>query len=125
MMGWGALEAELRKKYLFAADFAKASVADLFGEDKLARSALFTADYLTNAVLINQGNGRFETRALPWQTQLTTFKDAVTVNANNDGLPDILLFGNYYDNNIAMGRYDADYGTLLSIKVTGTSTVKA
>ncbi len=23
------------------------------------------------------------------------------------------LFGNYYDNNIQMGRYDADYGTIL------------
>jgi hypothetical protein len=28
-------------------------------------------------------------------------------------LPDILLVGNYYANNIEMGRYDADFGTVL------------
>jgi hypothetical protein len=37
----------------------------------------------------------------------------LVVDANHDSLPDILLVGNYYDNNIQMGRYDADYATLL------------
>jgi hypothetical protein len=37
----------------------------------------------------------------------------VVVDANHDKWPDILLAGNYYDNNIEMGRYDADLGTLL------------
>ena len=32
---------------------------------------------------------------------------------DGDSLPDILLVGNYYENNIQMGRYDADYGTIL------------
>jgi hypothetical protein len=35
------------------------------------------------------------------------------VDANHDSLPDILLVGNYYDDNVQMGRYDADYGTIL------------
>jgi hypothetical protein len=43
----------------------------------------------------------------------------VPVNGNGDNLPDILLAGNYYDNNIEMGRYDADYGTLLINKGGG------
>jgi hypothetical protein len=41
------------------------------------------------------------------------------VNANNDSLPDLLLAGNYYENNIEMGRYDADWGTLLLNKGQG------
>ena len=45
--------------------------------------------------------------------RLTPYRDAVVVNANNDSLPDILLVGNYYESNIEMGRYDADYGTIL------------
>jgi hypothetical protein len=28
-------------------------------------------------------------------------------------LPDVLLVGNYYESNIEMGRYDADYGSIL------------
>jgi len=34
-------------------------------------------------------------------------------NANDDNYPDIFLVGNYYENNIEMGRYDADFGTIL------------
>jgi enediyne biosynthesis protein E4 len=44
---------------------------------------------------------------------LSPLKDGAILDINKDGLPDILLAGNYYDNNIEMGRYDADFGTLL------------
>ena len=56
---------------------------------------------------------------MPWEAQLSPFRDATIVDANGDGLPDILMVGNYYDNNIQMGRYDADYGTLLINKGNG------
>ncbi|MEO6637002.1 MAG: VCBS repeat-containing protein, partial [Ginsengibacter sp.] len=109
----------LKKKFLYAEDFAKATLTDLFGADKLKSSAVFSADYLSSALLINNGNLRFDLKALPWEAQLSPFKDAVVVDANNDNLPDILLLGNYYDNNIEMGRYDADYGTILLNKSKG------
>src|SRR5437763_17136088 len=53
------------------------------------------------------------TRALPWEAQLSPYRDASIIDANGDGLPDILMVGNFYDNNIQMGRYDADFGTIL------------
>jgi hypothetical protein len=56
---------------------------------------------------------QFTTQALPWQAQLTSYRDAVVINANNDSLPDLLLGGNYYENNVEMGRYDASGGTVL------------
>jgi len=59
---------------------------------------------------------------LPWLAQLSPFKDAVVINANNDSLPDILLVGNFYDNNIQMGRNDADFGTILINKGNGKFT---
>jgi hypothetical protein len=113
---------QLKKEYLYAEDFAKASLSELFGAGKLEKSKVYTADYFANAVLINNGSLQFETRALPWQAQLSSMKDAVIVNANRDSLPDVLLMGNYYDNNIAMGRYDADFGTLLINKGKCTFT---
>lgn len=103
----------LKKKFLYAKDFAKASVTDLFGQEKLAKSTVLTADYFSNSILINQGNLKFTVQRLPWQAQLSPFKDAVVYNANNDSLPDILLVGNYYDNNTELGRNDADFGTVL------------
>jgi hypothetical protein len=103
----------LKKKFLYAADFAKASLDEIFPAQKLKDATVLTADYYSNAILINNGNLNFTTQALPWQAQLSTYRTAVVVDANGDKLPDILLMGNYYDNNIQMGRYDADFGTLL------------
>jgi hypothetical protein len=115
-MGKGDFDKQLpvlKKKFLYAKDFAKASVTDLFGQEKVAKSTVLSADYFSNSILINQGNLKFSVQRLPWQAQLSSFKDAVICNANNDSLPDILLVGNYYDNNTELGRNDADFGTIL------------
>jgi enediyne biosynthesis protein E4 len=109
----------LKKKFLYAEDFAKATLSDLFSAEKLKDAAVFTTDYFSNAVLINKGNLQFETIAMPGDAQLTPYKNAVIVNANNDDLPDVLLMGNYYENNIEMGRYDADFGSILVNKGNG------
>lgn len=112
----GELEKQLpvmKKQFLYAEDFAKASLTDIFSKEKLDAADILAADYFSNAVLINDGRLNFSVSALPWQAQLTCYKDAVIIDANNDNLPDILLAGNFYANNIQMGRYDSDYGTVL------------
>ena len=109
----------LKKKFLYAGDFAKADLKEIFTEEKLANSQILTANYFSNAVLINQGNLNFSLQALPWQAQLSSCRDAIVVDANHDNLPDILLAGNYYSSNIQMGRYDADFGTILLNKGNG------
>lgn len=109
----------LKKKFLYAENFAKASLTELFGAEKLQSAEHLSADYFSNALFINNGNMQFEVRELPYEAQLTQMKCATVVNANNDNLPDILIMGNYYDNNIEMGRYDADYGTVLINKGKG------
>jgi hypothetical protein len=103
----------LKKEFLYAGDFAKANLKDIFSKEKLSESTILTADYFSNALLVNKGNLNFEIKALPWEAQLSSYRDAVVIDANHDQLPDILLVGNYYDNNIQMGRYDADFGTIL------------
>ncbi len=115
----------IKKKFLYADDFAKASIEDIFSKEKLESSDVFTANYFSNAVLVNDGKGNFTTTALPWEAQLSCYRDAVQVNANDDNLPDVLLVGNYYDNNIQMGRYDADFGTLLINKGKGKFAVES
>jgi hypothetical protein len=109
----------MKKKYLYAGDFAKASLQELFGKEKLRKADLLTADFFGNAVFINEGNWKFSMKSLPWQAQLAPFRDAVVVNANNDDQPDILLAGNFDQNNIRMGKYNADIGTILINKGNG------
>ena len=110
----------IKKKYFYAADFAKATVEQIFSKEKLESAQVFSADFFSNAVLLNDGKMNFSIKPLPWEAQLTSYRDAVVVNANDDSLPDVLLVGNYYENNIQMGRYDADFGTLLVNKGNGS-----
>jgi hypothetical protein len=109
----------IRKKYLYAADFSKASLADIFTTDKLNSSIIYTADYFSNAVLINDGKGNFLVKELPWQAQLSCLKDAAIIDANGDNLPDILTAGNFYQQAMSLNRNDANFGTILINKGVG------
>jgi hypothetical protein len=111
----------LKKKFLYADDFAKASLNDLFGADKLKQSQVLTATQFAHCIFINN-NGTFEKRELPWQTQLSNYRTSVILDANGDALPDVLLMGNYYDNNVQIGRQDGDFGTVLINKGKGEFT---
>jgi hypothetical protein len=114
----------LKKSFLYAEDFAKAQLNDVFSSTKLNEAEVLTANYFYNAVLINDGHMQFSIQPLPWEAQLTSYRDAVVVNANNDSLPDLLLGGNYYENNVEMGRYDASFGTILINKGKGRFEVE-
>lgn len=109
----------LKNRFPTAHDFAKASLQELFTKEKLASSDTFSADYFANAILINKGNLNFDVEPMPWQAQLSCYKTAAIINANNDSLPDILLGGNFYENTMQMGRNDADFGTILLNKGDG------
>ncbi len=109
----------IKKNYLYAADFAKASMNEIFSKEKLADAKVLSADDFNNSLFINDGHLNFKSNPLPWEAQLSSYRDAIIVDANNDNLPDVLLVGNYYENNIEMGRYDADFGTLLINKGKG------
>ncbi|MEP6464860.1 MAG: VCBS repeat-containing protein [Parafilimonas sp.] len=103
----------LKKKYLYAGDFAKASLTDMFSESKLKSSTTLTANWFYNTIFINDGKMNFKAVPMPVNAQFSPYKTAAIADVNKYSLPDILLGGNYYDNNIQMGRYDADYGTIL------------
>lgn len=103
----------IKKEYIHARDFAKTSVEKLFGKDKLSKMNVLEANEFANGIFVNDGKGNFQFQPLPYLAQLSPYKTATIIDANGDQLPDVLLGGNFYDNNIQMGRYDADFGTVL------------
>lgn len=109
----------IKKRFLYAEDFAKATLNNIFSSDKLKKAEVLTANYFSNSILINDGKMNFIIEPLPWVAQLSPFKTGIVVNANDDNLPDILLAGNFYENNIQMGRNDANFGSILINKGNG------
>ncbi len=109
----------IKKKYLYAGDFSKAAINEIFTTSKLNEAIRYSANYFSNTLFLNNGQQQFSTIELPFEAQLSPIKSAVVIDANGDDLKDLLLVGNYYDNTIQMGRNDADYGTILINKGKG------
>ena len=103
----------LKKKFLYAEDFAKANMKTLLGKDKITKAEKLTADYFANAIFINDGKLNFTAIAIPPDGQYSTFRAATEVGKH------LLLAGNYYYNNVEIGRQDADFGVLLSLNNRG------
>lgn len=106
----------LKKKFLYAEDFAKAKLTDLFDKSSLQKAAKFTADFFENAVLLNDGKGVFTIQALPWQCQLSPLQCAAIIPDTTHKKTWLLSAGNFYENNIEMGRYDAGYGNMTNLQ---------
>jgi hypothetical protein len=113
----------LKKKYLFATDYAKASVPELFGKESLSKAVLRKADTFESMYFENTGNLTFKAYPLPDVLQFSTLNAAALFDLNGDGKQEVILGGNFYDCNIEMGRYDANFGNVLSISNDGKMEV--
>jgi len=114
----------LKKKYLYARDFASATLPEIFGSEELAASQVLEVNTLQSMYFENTGEGlAFKAHALPDELQFSALKAASLHDFGSDGKVDVLLGGNFYENNIEMGRYDANYGNVLSIGAGGSFQV--
>ncbi|MEY3060041.1 MAG: hypothetical protein RL000_1393, partial [Bacteroidota bacterium] len=104
---------QLKKKFLYAEDFAKASLEDIFTKEKLVAARKWTTTETRSMLFINNGGEKFTAVPLPWQAQLSPLRSAVVRDINQDGFVDLLMAGNYYENNVQLGRSDADFGSIL------------
>jgi hypothetical protein len=116
----------LKKEFLFAKDFAKASLTELFGKNSLKNAIMYEANTFSSAYFENTGEGLvFKTHNLPWQLQLSSLNAACIVNSADTNATNLMIGGNFYDCNIEMGRYDANYGNILTIGQKGTFKVSS
>lgn len=102
----------LRKKYLYAADFAKADLKQLFAPQKFEKAYQLEANCFEHVLLTNEGGMKFTASALPFETQLSQLRSLLRIE--KDGQPQWLAMGNFYSNNVEIGRQDADFANLLS-----------
>ncbi len=109
----------MKKKFLYAEDFAKATMDEIFDRVKLNKSHLLSADNFSNAILINEGGMKFTLKSMPAMAQFSAIRDVVISDVNHDGLKDIITGGNFYGSSVSVGRSDADFGTMLINKGKG------
>ncbi|KAA9347019.1 VCBS repeat-containing protein [Larkinella humicola] len=104
---------QFRRKYQRYADYAKVTFDELLTRDDLDGAYQVEATYLESAYLENRGNGEFKVTPLPRLAQQSPVFEIIPQDVNHDGKMDAVLTGNFYPNEVNMGRQDASFGLVL------------
>ncbi len=112
------------KATLFYKDFAKASLEELLGKDKLEQSIKRKVYALGTSYFENDGNGNFVTKELPWLVQSSTVNDIYVDRNDKETINEILMVGNNFEISTQLGRLDASHGFLLQNDESGNLSWK-
>jgi hypothetical protein len=105
----------LKKQFLYAEDFAKTSVNQLFPASKWKAAHRLYANHFANTIFLNQGNLSFEPLILPDAAQFTSLRTAIA--QKDSAKAGLLLLGNFYEYNVEIGRQDAGEGLWIQYPV--------
>ncbi len=105
----------IKKEFLYSKNFAKATVPEIFGKEKLHKSLVRTVNTLQSMYFENTGKG-YTAHPLPDDLQLSPLWANLEADLSGNGQKDVLLGGNFFEANIEMGRYDAFYGGVLAFE---------
>ncbi|TDQ33254.1 VCBS repeat-containing protein [Zeaxanthinibacter enoshimensis] len=103
----------LNKEFLSYADFAKASMEDIFTREKLSRADKKNVHLLSSSVFLNNGDNSFSRQKLPRQAQVSSVHDMILEDFDKDGAIDIFIGGNTLEISTQLGRMDALHGLIL------------
>jgi hypothetical protein len=102
----------LKKKFLYAQTYAKATISDIWSKSELA-SALHLEMYDFQTCWWENQGGKFIRRALPNQVQVAPVQGIICEDFNGDGHLDLLMAGNKYGFEVETNPCDAGTGILL------------
>ena len=103
----------LPRKFPTYRAFAAASLADIFGTDRLAGVKRLAATELASGVFVQQADGSFQFAALPREAQLAPVNAIVARDLDGDAKLDLLLVGNHFGPEPTTGRFDGSLGLVL------------
>lgn len=104
---------QFRRKYQRYADYAAVKFDDLFPAEEQKGAYAAEATQLQSCYAENLGKGEFRLRALPLLAQQAPIFGFLVNDFDKDGHLDALATGNFYPNEVNMGRQDASQGLLL------------
>lgn len=103
----------LKKKFVTYDAYAKAGLNDILDDAQLKKAKLLKVETLATTLYLNQGNGKFESHALPVEAQFSKVNAIIVNDYNKDGKSDMLISGNFFPYRVQLGRSDAGTGLLL------------
>jgi hypothetical protein len=113
----------LRKKFIKYSDYADATVEDIVPKDVLKNAKVLTCDQLALGILHSAGGGKFGFQPLPLAAQFSKLFSAVSDDFDGDGVPDLLVAGNFFPYRTQLGQCDASLGLLLKGTAAGYQPV--
>ena len=105
---------ELKKQFRTYESFANSKFQDVFPNHKLKGAEMLNAVTFESVFLENK-NGQFVIEELPIDLQMSPIYSFAIDDFNKDGISDFIAGGNFYSNQINIGKSDASYGHLLTL----------
>ena len=105
---------ELKKRYRTYERFANSTFQDVFPEQKLKGAEMLYA-VIFESVFLENKIGQFVIEKLPDDLQMSPIYSFAIDDFNKDGISDFIAGGNFYSNQINIGKCDASYGHLLTL----------
>ncbi|MGB3799486.1 MAG: hypothetical protein WA952_06690, partial [Lewinella sp.] len=112
----------LKKKYIYARDFARADLPELFGQSAWAEATVFEIQSMQSMLLQQGSDGSFRSTALPESLQWSSIH-AIQQVAGDATTTRFLVGGNFLNANIELGWYDAGRLGVLAIDTSGEMRV--
>jgi hypothetical protein len=103
----------LKKKNLKHAEYAKKSIQELFSPEVLKATRVLETNWFKSSIAINQGNGKFDIKALPKEVQFSCVSAICFQDLNGDGKKDLVLGGNFTGFMPQYSKLDASFGHTL------------
>jgi hypothetical protein len=103
----------IKKQFLYAKDYSKASFDDIFPGSKKQDLMHLSCDETRSCYFENLGGGKFKKHILPIQAQFAPINSIICDDVDRDGFMDLITAGNEYQADVMTGRYDASYGCFL------------
>ena len=109
----GAAIPSLLKRYPRNDYYARATLGEILGKDKLAAAQRFAATELRSGVFLSQPDGTYRFTPLPRLAQIAPLQGLVAGDFDGDGHADIYAVQNSYAPIPAVGRFDGGLSLLL------------